>query len=264
MRKAIVASSSILIDCEDRDLYKIDIEISLNGQAYDYQNKTYQENIDQLNDAQNIFTTSQPNPFHVEQLLTKLDSQYDLIYIVVPNRKFSGAYSTISKLIKNPGKFLLIEAHCITVDETLIVKYILENNPSYPQIIDHLKRIESFVIVKDFRQLKKSGRLLAVTTFALTTLNINLAIYTNSSNKVMKLSSRGEKAFFYKLQKHLAEHRISDMLYVSAEQKTDYNNKIVNLLKETTDNIQVYPEIPFPIVTHFGENTYAFSYVRAN
>jgi DegV family protein with EDD domain len=102
----------------------------------------------------NKFTTSQCNPSDFKKLIKKYENEE--IIILTISSELSGTYNSAATAAKDYDNVKIIDSKTISAGLHLLVDIL--KNKGIKEMMSSIPKIKSFVFVKDFNNLIKSGR----------------------------------------------------------------------------------------------------------
>ncbi len=274
MKLAIVSDSSISLtpqEIKETGVYVAPLTVITNGKEYSDQIDITTVEVNDLIKNNQTVTTSQPNLGYMINLFQELKEKgYDHIYCFTVTRHLSGTYRTFVQAMEEAGltNMTIVDAESLVSPLQRMINVVIQYNKdgkSLDEINEKLQVLidnnETFLIPRDLKQLKASGRISPAAATMASLLKIK---------PVLKLSNKGEtidKFGTARTQNKAMDIIIDDLIKHNVKPETHYIDYLqceadeeVTLLKDRiTEKIGTFEshmtDLPSSLATHTGVGT---------
>ena len=226
---------------------------------------------DQMFEKNLISKTSQPSTVDIEEGLKKF-ADYDYIYVITMNQKFSGTYQNASLAIKNLGleyKTYLIDAESLVSAESVLIDTIIngiDQGKDIDVITKELQEVKnscsSYLFPGSFKYLKASGRVNAITSIVGTLLNVKIFLGVKNGKVESIGKGKGYGSIIKMLNNTIKKNGYTDAYYVDFLFDEDKKNKIIKELESFNINIKTCGEPDITTTTHVGPDSFGICFYK--
>ena len=280
---AIVCDSSISLtpaEIEKMGVYVAPLTIIHNGNEYLDQITITTEGVNERLRDNQVLTTSQPNLGYMINLFEEIKEKgYDHIFCLPITRHLSGTHRTFVQAMDEVGfdNMTIVDTLTLVSPIQRMINVILESNEaneSIDTINEKLQKIvdntESFVLPKDLKQLKLSGRISPAAATMASLLRIKPILKLDNKGETIDKfdTARTESKAFDIMLDDLAKHNVSPETHYLDFLHCEGEDIIANLIEKAEDRFgKFYKHIsilPSSLATHAGIGTIVMQWTLKN
>lgn len=261
--------SQDIIDQTD-DVELLPLKFILDGQEYLDNQKTFKgEDLFLKIKQAKEFKTSMPSIGLMENVIAKLEKEYENIIVLLIPSYLSSTFSTFHSLIKDNPKFHLIDNHFCGDEYLDIANFALKELKEYSTefIINFIKDLNenslNYVIPSDLNHFAKGGRLVSIKKMIINTINSFSIILKITDKEIafagIKRTLKGAvKKVASKLkefaQKNSLENYIFKLIYSGNEILL---NDVIEALKQEDISVEKVQFASAIVATHTGYGAFS-------
>ncbi|WP_423364256.1 DegV family protein [Mycoplasma sp. P36-A1] len=279
MKIKIVFDSTIMYTPEEAEKFNVGITpfiIVINNESYkdmvDIDYKTFYEKLDEGIEV----STSQPNVADTIALFENILTEYDhIIYFTLPEQ-LSGTYNAgkLAAREVSEEKITVVDiATGVGASRTLAlnVNKMIEENKTVEEIVEYSKSLKYnsklYVVVRDTKQLRKSGRFSNMAASIFTMIKLKLALTLKTDGLMDKFSiSRSEAKLLKEIVDDAQNMNFTEQnsrVYIAHANVLDKAKELEKRIKDVYPNIEVeYMPFPPTLGAHSGAGSYAAHFTK--
>lgn len=271
---AIVSDSSISLtptEIKETGVYVAPLTVIASNKEYLDQIDITSDEVKDLIRNNKTVTTSQPNLGYMIKLFQELKSKnFDHIFCLPLSHYLSGTYRTFVQAKEEVGldNMTIVDTQTLVSPIQRMVNMIIflnQEDKSVEEINTHLQGIidnnESFLIPKDLKQLKASGRISPTAATMASLLKIKAILKLDNKGETIEkfATSRTQNKAYDIVIEDLIKHHIKpethylDLLHCEAE------NEVHEFIERVTEKIGKFQthiaDLPSSLTTHAGLGT---------
>lgn len=213
MKTAIITDTSSSISLEEANklgIHLIPLDIIFGRTTYkDAYDLTLRAFYDKMTDSDEVVTTSQPPIGEFIKLYQKVLKEYDTILSIHPGGKLSGTVSTAQMAARqvDENKIKVFDSEMVSIltgYQVLEAKRLVNLGESIQTIVERLEDMKdktlAFVMLDDFSNLVRSGRISHLTEKVITFTKIKPILKLSSKGIELKRAVRTSKRALKKME----------------------------------------------------------------
>ena len=209
--------------------------------------------------------TSQPSAHEIqEKILSLKDMEH--IFIITPNRYFSGTYQNVTLQVNDlemNDKVTVIDSESVTICEGVlaekIIKMIKENksiNEIKQELINLRDSMTTVLFPGDLKYLKNSGRMNEGQYVIGRLLNFKLFVKVINGKAELVGKGRGIGSILKFIDEEINNLKAKNCYYGEVLVDSEIKEKVLAFLKSKNINIKILSGEDIVASSHFGPNTF--------
>lgn len=268
MNIGIICCNTAYLNEEIRNYQNLKIiELSTRIKEEEYKTgEISQENyFKKLEELRILPQTSQPSAHEIQEKILELKDM-DHIFIITPNRYFSGTYQNITLQVndlKMNDKVTIIDSESVTICEGVLVEKIIKmvnENKKVEEIKEELIKLrESMTTILfpgDLKYLKNSGRLNEGQYVIGRLLNFKLFVKVINGKAELVGKGRGIGSILKFIDQEINNLKANNCYFGEVLVPQETKEKVLSFLRSKNINVQIMDGEDIVASSHFGPNTF--------
>ena len=248
-----------------KNLKIIELSTRIKEEEYKSGEISQYEYFKKLEDLRILPQTSQPSALEIQEQILALKNM-DHIFIITPNRYFSGTYQNVTLQVNDLGmneQVTIIDAESVTICEGILVEKIIEmekENKTINEIKEELIRLRdsmtTILFPGDLKYLKNSGRLNEGQYVIGRLLNFKLFVQVINGKAELVGKGRGLGAILKFIDQEINNMKAKNCYFGEVLVAQDTKEKVLSFLKTKNLNLKMMDGEDIVASSHFGPNTF--------
>ncbi len=233
-----------------------------------------EEYFNYIEEVKEVPKTSQPATGEIVTILEKMIAKYNEVLVITPSINLSGTNQNVHLAISmlpeaEHHKIKVIDSKGVAMTETILCEranQLSQDGQSLDEMLPELEKLSNgfltYGIPGSLTFLKRSGRVNLSQLLIGKLVNLKIMVKVEDNEVSVASKGRGYRSIFHKIEEEIKEYKPKKVYYTSIREEAKLTTALMQLFAKYNLDITVTKEADIVSGTHFGPNSFGFTFIK--